>query len=348
MQTRSRSGGGRMRPAVRMRPACDASRGDLTPARYRTGHGVVALAAAVPDRASPASLVRLTGSGLGCDDWPNCNATRARRRVVQARRDRAGQPAVHRPRLGRRDRRRARRAAPHATPPRPDAAVARPRRRRDRPDRARRHHGARRPPPGRGAGPLPAVDGARRERRRAPPPRRRCPTTPSQSARARVGRPLAVHAWVVLAGDGRRARPRHDRHRRRPARRRRGRPAVRRSRSPPPCALHSIAVWVAVALVARARAGASAARPPQRARARAARSPRGSASRSLQAAVGYIQYFSDVPAVLVFVHVAGATALWAVTVWLVVAIVDGPRPPCDRRRQLARLLTNVGALVDHG
>ena len=35
----------------------------------------------------------------------------------------------------------------------------------------------------------------------------------------------------------------------------------------------------------------------------------------LQGAVGYIQYFSGVPAVLVGVHVAGATALWAVTVW---------------------------------
>jgi cytochrome c oxidase assembly protein subunit 15 len=35
----------------------------------------------------------------------------------------------------------------------------------------------------------------------------------------------------------------------------------------------------------------------------------------LQAAVGYIQYFSGVPAVLVGVHIAGATALWSVTVW---------------------------------
>lgn len=36
----------------------------------------------------------------------------------------------------------------------------------------------------------------------------------------------------------------------------------------------------------------------------------------LQAAVGYIQYFSDVPAVLVGVHIAGATLLWAMTVQL--------------------------------
>ncbi len=36
----------------------------------------------------------------------------------------------------------------------------------------------------------------------------------------------------------------------------------------------------------------------------------------LQAAVGYVQYFSDVPALLVGLHVAGATLLWAMTVQL--------------------------------
>ena len=35
-----------------------------------------------------------------------------------------------------------------------------------------------------------------------------------------------------------------------------------------------------------------------------------------QGAVGYVQYFSGVPATLVAVHVAGATTLWGVTVWL--------------------------------
>lgn len=45
----------------------------------------------------------------------------------------------------------------------------------------------------------------------------------------------------------------------------------------------------------------------------------------LQAAIGYIQYFNDVPALLVGVHVAGATLLWAMTVRLVLATrqVDG-------------------------
>jgi cytochrome c oxidase assembly protein subunit 15 len=36
----------------------------------------------------------------------------------------------------------------------------------------------------------------------------------------------------------------------------------------------------------------------------------------VQGAIGYVQYAAGVPAGLVFVHVAGATTLWAVTVWL--------------------------------
>ncbi len=39
----------------------------------------------------------------------------------------------------------------------------------------------------------------------------------------------------------------------------------------------------------------------------------------LQAAIGYIQYFNDVPELLVGLHVAGATVLWAMTVWLVLS-----------------------------
>ena len=34
-----------------------------------------------------------------------------------------------------------------------------------------------------------------------------------------------------------------------------------------------------------------------------------------QAAVGYVQYFSDVPPLLVGIHVAGATTLWITVVW---------------------------------
>jgi cytochrome c oxidase assembly protein subunit 15 len=36
-----------------------------------------------------------------------------------------------------------------------------------------------------------------------------------------------------------------------------------------------------------------------------------------QGGIGYLQYFTGVPAALVAAHVAGATLLWAVTVWLV-------------------------------
>ncbi|MEZ5343386.1 MAG: COX15/CtaA family protein [Acidimicrobiales bacterium] len=37
----------------------------------------------------------------------------------------------------------------------------------------------------------------------------------------------------------------------------------------------------------------------------------------LQGAVGYVQYFTGVPALIVFVHIVGATALWCALVWSV-------------------------------
>jgi cytochrome c oxidase assembly protein subunit 15 len=48
----------------------------------------------------------------------------------------------------------------------------------------------------------------------------------------------------------------------------------------------------------------------------------------MQAGIGYIQYFNGVPPVLVGMHVAGATGLWLATVhlWLVTARVDSPAP----------------------
>ena len=70
----------------------------VTPERYRQVAiaSLVALFVVIVAGAA----VRLTNSGLGCDDWPNCNETTLRRRVVEARRDRAGQPAVQRDRDG--------------------------------------------------------------------------------------------------------------------------------------------------------------------------------------------------------------------------------------------------------
>ena len=43
-----------------------------------------------------------------------------------------------------------------------------------------------------------------------------------------------------------------------------------------------------------------------------------------QAGVGYAQYFNDIPALLVGVHVAGATALWAATLWFALGVKERP------------------------
>jgi heme a synthase len=48
-----------------------------------------------------------------------------------------------------------------------------------------------------------------------------------------------------------------------------------------------------------------------------------------QAGVGYAQYFNDIPALLVGIHVAGATALWAATVWFALGVTE--RPPVEER-----------------
>jgi cytochrome c oxidase assembly protein subunit 15 len=45
-----------------------------------------------------------------------------------------------------------------------------------------------------------------------------------------------------------------------------------------------------------------------------------------QAGVGYAQYFNDIPALLVGIHVAGATALWAATVWFALGVSERAAP----------------------
>ncbi|MGE5211925.1 MAG: COX15/CtaA family protein [Acidobacteriota bacterium] len=50
----------------------------------------------------------------------------------------------------------------------------------------------------------------------------------------------------------------------------------------------------------------------------------------VQGGIGYLQYFNDIPAVLVAAHVAGATALWVVTVQLIQAAVE-PLAASDQR-----------------
>jgi cytochrome c oxidase assembly protein subunit 15 len=49
----------------------------------------------------------------------------------------------------------------------------------------------------------------------------------------------------------------------------------------------------------------------------------------LQGGIGYLQYFNDVPAVLVAAHVAGATALWVATVWLMASGLEPVGQPAD-------------------
>ena len=43
-----------------------------------------------------------------------------------------------------------------------------------------------------------------------------------------------------------------------------------------------------------------------------------------QAGVGYAQYFTGIPVLLVGIHVAGATALWAATVWFGLCVAERP------------------------
>ena len=143
------------------------------------------------------AAVRLTGSGLGCDDWPRCNSTKFVDVSIGARGHRADQPVVHRAGVGRRHRRRPRLAA-SANPRRRDLTlvVARPGRRCAGPDRAGRNHGAGRPAPCGGAGASAAVDGAGRQRGGAGA---RVPACRPSQRRHRVGRSLRRHVWVCAA-----------------------------------------------------------------------------------------------------------------------------------------------------
>jgi cytochrome c oxidase assembly protein subunit 15 len=45
-----------------------------------------------------------------------------------------------------------------------------------------------------------------------------------------------------------------------------------------------------------------------------------------QGAIGYVQYFNDIPAVLVGFHIAGATAMWAAAVWYFLGLSTREQP----------------------
>jgi len=92
--------------------------------------------------------------------------------------------------------------------------------------------------------------------------------------------------------------------------------------------LHSVVVWIAVAmflaLVVTLR------RTPSLHHRLSSKLSTWMFVAVVQGGIGYLQYFTDVPAVLVAAHVAGATALWVVTVQLLLAglePIDGNEQP---------------------
>ncbi len=110
--------------------------------------------------------------------------------------------------------------------------------------------------------------------------------------------------------------------------------------------LHGIAVWVAVGCVATLML---------RLRHRAAERAVLDGPLVLwicvavaQASIGYLQYFTGVPAALVAAHVAGATVLWAATVWLVEALAAPITPVTSLTGSARQALHELGSLVDDG
>ncbi len=65
----------------------------------------------------------------------------------------------------------------------------------------------------------------------------------------------------------------------------------------------------------------------------------------LQGAIGYIQYFNEVPALLVGVHVFGATVLWAVTVAMALRTLPARRVRAGRRRGTGGCHGSAGDLM---
>lgn len=65
-----------------------------------------------------------------------------------------------------------------------------------------------------------------------------------------------------------------------------------------------------------------------------------------QAGVGYAQYFNDIPALLVGIHVAGATALWAATVWFALGVTERP-PAAERMADVTPEPVLAGASEQH-
>jgi cytochrome c oxidase assembly protein subunit 15 len=61
----------------------------------------------------------------------------------------------------------------------------------------------------------------------------------------------------------------------------------------------------------------------------------------VQGAIGYIQYFNDIPAVLVGIHVAGATAVWSATMMLLLGMYEQEPATAPTGRADTPLLTTA-------
>jgi len=105
--------------------------------------------------------------------------------------------------------------------------------------------------------------------------------------------------------------------------------------------LHSITVWIAVAVFVGLMVAIR--RVPDLHRRMATHLSTWMFVAIVQGAIGYVQYFSDVPATLVAAHVAGATALWVVTMRLVLAVFE-PLPA--ERVHAAETLQEPGFFFD--
>ena len=143
------------------------------------------------------AVVRLTNSGLGCADWPNCSATKFVSVGDAARRDRADQPP-----LLRRDRHPDRAHRFRRVPAAPAAATSSagvdPARAVPRRSGGRRHLGAGQAGVGQRDGPLPARDRARG--RRAAHAQAAC-ANPTAGACHRVGRARCAGARRLRVDD---------------------------------------------------------------------------------------------------------------------------------------------------
>jgi heme a synthase len=109
--------------------------------------------------------------------------------------------------------------------------------------------------------------------------------------------------------------------------------------------LHSGAAWIVVGLSMALSVRVSRWRIPQRAEV-LKRCTVLLAALAMQGAIGYFQYFNQVPAGLVFAHVVGAVALWAAVLW-VRASLTKPVPFSTPKAASARSRTpGIRAAVD--